>query len=424
MDVDDPINQLVDGPAEQKTPSSGTTIATTSSLSLPSDETEDPARPLITSFNFPAVALSLGPGRWDEVRDYFFVLAKDKNVRVRRTIAAGLGEIARILGSELTERDLYDIWQDKVHDTEDSQTRLKTLSGISMFVGALTGMARESVYDTLVELWGQWLTGWRERENLAGALPELARLAEGKGDVVRILMGKALLDNVAAVREAAVNSLTQVFAAFERRPLLLDGIRDDLKSLAGAHQCRRRATYIACCSALVEGEMGASEIAREEFWVNISHLSQDKMLDVRIGVARLIGLVCEKHYATFSSRPQELLQIIRRLSQDDSRDVRAFIARLLVSKMPQALEPATDTLPPVLYAIFSRPPPKTPAKQDLVKGMQALGIPEDTAMEILVSPSHSEPEDSSPPEFNENDTIASDHAMGLGLQSTGWKPDG
>lgn len=182
------------------------TVATSSPSSPPS--TDDPARPLITSFNFPAVALSLGSSRWDEVRDYFFALSRDKNVRVRRTIAAGLGEIARILGSDLAERDLFEIWQDMVHDTEDNQTRLKALGGIPLFVGALVGRAREGLLNTLIELWDRWLVGWRERECLTVALPALATLAEGRGEVVRVLMSKALLDNVAAVREAAVASVS------------------------------------------------------------------------------------------------------------------------------------------------------------------------------------------------------------------------
>jgi len=205
MDVDDSVNQVADDTPEGRTLSSGTTVTTASTSS---DEKEDPTRPLITSFNFPAVALSLGPGRWNEVREYFFALARDSNVRVRRTIAAGLGEMARILGSQLAQRDLFEIWEDKVHDAEDGQTRLKALSGLTMFVEALTGSTRAKVYDTLLELWGQWLTGWRERECLAGALPDLAKLAEGKGEVVRILMGKALLDNVAAVRERAVDAVS------------------------------------------------------------------------------------------------------------------------------------------------------------------------------------------------------------------------
>ena len=102
-----------------------------------------------------------------------------------------------------------------------------------------------------------------------------------------------------------------------------------------------------------------------------------------IQLLRLI-VHAEKHHPTFSSRSQQLLEIIRRLSQDPSRDVRAFIARLLVSELPPTTADK-DTPPPLLYAIFSRPPPKPPRKDDVVEGMKELGIPEEATLELLDS---------------------------------------
>ena len=164
----------------------------------------DPARGLITSFNYPAVALSLGRRRWREVRAYYLSLTRDGNLHVRRTIAAGLGEMARILGSEIAARDLVNVWQVMVHDAADGETWLKALGGVGLFVGALVGEARGGIVKDFVELWERWLTGWRERECLARALPRLAELADAQGGVVRTLVSKALVDTVAAVREAAI----------------------------------------------------------------------------------------------------------------------------------------------------------------------------------------------------------------------------
>ena len=183
----------------------------------PGDFFRDPTRSLITSFNYPAVALSLGPRRWSEVREHYLTLAQDKNLRVRRTIAASLGEMARILGSELALRDLVDVWQDMVHDADDGQTRLKALGGVCLFVGALEGSAREPIVMGLGELWEKWLIGWRERECLTQALPTLAAMAEGQGEVVRTLMGKGLVDKIAAVREAAVGAVRSFLLLFITR---------------------------------------------------------------------------------------------------------------------------------------------------------------------------------------------------------------
>ncbi|KAF8488785.1 armadillo-type protein [Gautieria morchelliformis] len=328
----------------------------------PSDFFQDPARSLITSFNYPAVALSLGPYRWGEVREHYLTLTRDRSRRVRRTIAAGLGEMARILGSTIAGRDLLDAWQDMVHDAEDGQTRLKTLGGVCSFVGALEGPVRAGLMMGFVELWERWLTGWRERECLTLALPDLALLADEQGEVVRTLMGKALVDKMAAVREAAIGGLTHILRAFESRPHLAETFRDDLRGLASVDFCRKRATYVACCRALVEGEQGKLEVAKDEFWEHIVPLSQDKVTDVRIGVARLLGIVCDKFYPQPSSRSPRLKETIRRLSRDPSRDVRSFVAFLLVPEEASQLRhsPTRSATPPVVFATFSRPPRKTP----------------------------------------------------------------
>ena len=55
-------------------------------------------------------------------------------------------------------------------------------------------------------------------------------------------------------------------------------------------------SYVACCRALAVGEQGKMEVARDEFWTHIDPLSQDRVIDVRIGVARLLNIVCGKYY--------------------------------------------------------------------------------------------------------------------------------
>ncbi|KAF8522216.1 ARM repeat-containing protein [Hysterangium stoloniferum] len=323
----------------------------------------DPARTLITSFNYPAVALSLGPQRWNEIRDYYLVLSRDPNVRVRRTVAAGLGEMARILGKNLAQRDLLEVWDDMVHDGDDGVTRLKALGGVSQFIEALEGQARDDVVGELVELWERWLTGWRERECLTRALPQLGRLAEGQGAVIRTLMLKSLVDTVAAVREAAIATFSDVLQAFERRPNIVEGLLDDLSSLAHADLCRRRTTYVACCGAVIAGPNGKLKSLGDDFWTHISQLSQDHMLDVRIGVSRLVGVICDKFYPDILSRPPHILEVIQRLVEDPSRDVRDFIAFSLTTDVLRTPQPNT---PPLSFATFSRPPSIVPNRNNAV----------------------------------------------------------
>ena len=68
------------------------------SVSTPkvTDIYDDPSRPLVCAFNYPAVALTLGRARWPALRNLYRALSENPSFKVRRTLAASLGEMARI----------------------------------------------------------------------------------------------------------------------------------------------------------------------------------------------------------------------------------------------------------------------------------------------------------------------------------------
>ncbi|KAF8310170.1 hypothetical protein DL93DRAFT_2084755 [Clavulina sp. PMI_390] len=151
-------------------------LARDSSLRLPPPDPEtsgvDPVpdldRPLICAFNFPAVALTVGRERWHEVSGYYAQLAKEyvftraelteganvlsqfqrqvnakKVGKVRRTIAASLGEMARILGEDITHEQLLPIFWEALYARPPAasvpmsgESRFSATSGQSGGVGA------------------------------------------------------------------------------------------------------------------------------------------------------------------------------------------------------------------------------------------------------------------------------------------------
>lgn len=50
------------------------------------------------SFNFPAVLLTLGPSAWTSLKAIHEKLVRDSRVKVRKTLAYSLFELAKILG--------------------------------------------------------------------------------------------------------------------------------------------------------------------------------------------------------------------------------------------------------------------------------------------------------------------------------------
>jgi serine/threonine-protein phosphatase 4 regulatory subunit 1 len=239
------------------------------------DPVPDLDRPLICAFNFPAVALTVGPQRWHEVSDYYLQLAREyassaelradsgsipgssrlvadfgamsqnhhKLVKVRRTLAASLGEMARILGSDIARDHLLPVFWEAlcasapspppgpsvygfmgtsfatvsaigvaahnlvIAEAEAEDARRKMLECLVLFVSHLAIREREVVANGLEEAWRNHVKGWREREAFArtfGGLSVPLGETETGAQAVRALIVLALTDNVAAVRDEAV----------------------------------------------------------------------------------------------------------------------------------------------------------------------------------------------------------------------------
>lgn len=174
----------------------------------------DPSRPLITAFNYPAVTKTLGPDRWDSsLRETYLRLANNPAFGVRRTLAASVGDMAQILGPQITERDLMGVWRDSV-DTRDAEIRMKTVDCLGTFFDAIGYHGKQVVLDKLLDAWksGQW-TGWKERESIVVAATAMIESVskidqQGMTKLMSSICGlvvQALADNVSAVREAAVH---------------------------------------------------------------------------------------------------------------------------------------------------------------------------------------------------------------------------
>jgi serine/threonine-protein phosphatase 4 regulatory subunit 1 len=263
----------------------------------------DPARPLICAFNYPAVALTLGKERWAELRELYADLAKDPQVKVRRTLAASLGELAKIIGPENAKRDLMDVFRSSI-TAEEGEVRCKAVEASEVFVTAVSEDDRSLVVDLLIQAWkGDQLKGWRERE---GVIRLLAFLVEMDKDIllspqelnrrIQILnsmMLKGLQDDVSSVRDTAVSVIPVIARTWRsRRPQALKQLLADIRIMATDDKYSRRMVFVACQQQLLlEGDVDPT-VPDPEFWEPLERLASDHIIGVRIGVARLLSRIC------------------------------------------------------------------------------------------------------------------------------------
>lgn len=65
--------------------------------------------PYHCAFNFPAILQTLGAKSWTKLSPVHDMLVKDSRFKVRRTLAFSLHEVAKIIGPDLTEKELIPV---------------------------------------------------------------------------------------------------------------------------------------------------------------------------------------------------------------------------------------------------------------------------------------------------------------------------
>ncbi|CAE6537089.1 unnamed protein product [Rhizoctonia solani] len=318
----------------------------------------EPDRALICAFNYPAVALTLGPKRWGRLSEYYTYLAEESwhTPKVRSTLAASAGETARVIGPRAALKDVVPAWWICL-SSDHRETKLKALAALPLLLESLDTPGRSDVASKLDEAWEKHVPGWKERDAFARQLSLVVPLLQHETAVLCRIFKSGLEDRVAAIREAVIEALPVLYRA------LGDGAqmkvaRDDLFALGASATSRHKTTFLASCRALVQGGQGNSILEDSRFGPSVVPLAQHSIIDVRIGLGRLLTAICENHMHTWKERPQWIVDCLEKLSLDTSVDVRAFVHRVTSNeyvepKSPRA-RPTYASAPS--FAEFSCPP--------------------------------------------------------------------
>ena len=269
----------------------------------------DPTRPLICAFNYPALALTLGKERWGELRELYLELSTSLVVKVRCTLAASLGELAKIVGMENAHDDLMRVFKSSI-TAEEGEVRLKAIEALELFVTQLGDEDRWEVVDVLLSTWNDdRLRGWREREGVVKLLSVFAGYQYDvpdrnywRGRQVRDVLLKGLEDGVASVRDAAISVVPSLFFGWRSRQHQLWGeFVQDLARMAKDGKYSRRITFVATQQKLLlHGPRSGSLLDDPALRVAVEELACDHIPGVRIGIARLIKLMCGERLSHFS----------------------------------------------------------------------------------------------------------------------------
>ncbi|KAF9094108.1 Serine/threonine-protein phosphatase 4 regulatory subunit 1, partial [Mortierella sp. AM989] len=173
---------------------------------------------VMCAFSFPAVILTAGRSKWEQMKPAYMKLAGTFRSPIRRSLACSLHEVARILGPELADRDLAIPFSDCLN--AEDEVKEGVIGHVVEFVLCLSPKCRSEAIRDIFNAWTELerSSNWRLRDSLAGQLPALCEIADGK-DLLEYLMPlsiRACTDGVSTIRESGVMSFPALWEASAR----------------------------------------------------------------------------------------------------------------------------------------------------------------------------------------------------------------
>lgn len=284
------------------------------------------------AFNFPAIALTLGPSNWKFVKDLYKKLAEDNNWKVRQTLAYSIHELAIILGTECTQTELVPVFDSFIKDVDE--VRMGIVSNLSKFLRVLSIESRRAYMPKLNDfLKMDNQRNWRFRNELGLQIAEFCELfpTDCIAEYIQPVAFILALDKVAEVRVTSIKALTVILKQFEinndekYRKNFLD---DVIRTFADNNKWSFRQLFVFLCKNIFKEKAYSSyEALSRDILPKLLSLRNDVVANIRVCLARVISTyILNIQYFTSSVDPisSELEITVNSLSKDKESDVRSY----------------------------------------------------------------------------------------------------
>merc|ERR1712223_1435889 len=258
------------------------------------------------AFSLPAVALTLGRTNWPLLKETYESLANDMQWKVRRTLASSIHELGVILGEDVASTDLVPIFNGFIKDLDE--VRIGVLKHLADFLKLLGEGERNSYLPRLEEfLKMDNERNWRFRLELTEQLGILVPIfsADQLTEHLAPIAITLVQDKVAAVRKAATQVLSVMLGSLQSAgelELCRNTVASLVSCLANSSHWTRRQTYAQLVGQLV-ATLPWQEVSAH-LLPHLLNLSEDRVPNVRLQVANVIGHVLSEEWYADTSCPE------------------------------------------------------------------------------------------------------------------------
>ena len=276
------------------------------------------------AFNFPAVLMTYGVESWEKLKLCFSKMAEQKDENIRLPLASSLGEIAKILGSDLTESDLLE-FVDKFYKNS-GEIKMKILGVLPDIIRNISSNKKNQYLENIKIMIGNRDDKWRKRLTYSKIIGKFNNTYSDSIIYKRVfpIAINFCFDDVNQVRikSAGHNSrliLQLISGNTEYRDKTLEIITSFARSINYAY----RQLFILMCKHIFENK----DVWEKDIAPLLLDLAYDKIINVRISLAKFINKVITKNKFDYLKNDDTIKKIVSILKKD-KEEVSCIIEKL------------------------------------------------------------------------------------------------
>ncbi len=280
------------------------------------------------AYNFPAVLQFFGAESWPKLKPCFIKMATEKDEKIKMPLGAAMGEISKLLGSELTESDLLE-YVDRFFkgSGQNSELKIKILTSLPDIIKNINSNKKNTYLEFIKYMIGNKDDKWRKRVTFCKIIGKFNGTYSDNIIYKRVfpIAINFCFDDVSYVRSISARKNSRlILQLITGKEEYRDKTMKIIKSFAQSINFRYRQLFIFMCRHLFENE----EVFKTYIADLLQDLAYDKISNVRIILAEFISELINKQKYAHLKKNKTIRKIIKILKNDKCAEIKNIVGKI------------------------------------------------------------------------------------------------
>ena len=266
--------------------------------------------------------MTYGNENWDKLKLCFIKMSEQKDENIILPLASSLGEIAKILGPELTESDLLE-FVDKFYKNS-GEIKMKILSILPDIIRNISSNKKNQYLENIKIMIGNRDDKWRKRLNYSKIIGKYNNTYSDSIIYKRVfpIAINFCFDDVNQVRiKSAGHNSRIILQLISGDTEYKDKTLKIIQSFARSINYSYRQLFILMCKHIFEKK----DVWEKDISPLLVDLAYDKIINVRISLAKFIYKVINKNKYDYLKNDNTIKKIYSILKKEDNNEISSII---------------------------------------------------------------------------------------------------